>query len=197
MTVPGAVRFAGWAAYLTAAASVVASVTLVVFLGKGQPYGKMNDIAVLVLTASLFPVLGAVHRILRPSAGWRGTVTSLVGVLALVIVGIYYALILAGAASYDRVYISLESATGLVGLWMVLVALLLRAGVVLPRGLVWMTLIAGLSQAVRGAVLAAGLSKLIIPTAVASLLAMVTYPVWGFWLGRDLLRGKFGSGLSK
>lgn len=50
------VRRAAVAAYLAAAAGLAAAVTIVVFFSAGQPWGTLNDIALLVMTAAI-PVL--------------------------------------------------------------------------------------------------------------------------------------------
>jgi hypothetical protein len=50
------VRRAVVAAYVAAAAGLVAAVTIALFFGIGQPWGTLNDVALLVMTAAI-PVL--------------------------------------------------------------------------------------------------------------------------------------------
>lgn len=50
------VRRAAVAAYVAAAAGLAAAVTIVLFFSAGQPWGTLNDVALLVMTAAI-PVL--------------------------------------------------------------------------------------------------------------------------------------------
>ena len=55
-------RFAGWSAYLSAAATIIGFVTLILFFSVGQPFGTINDVSSIIIALAILPVLFALHK---------------------------------------------------------------------------------------------------------------------------------------
>jgi hypothetical protein len=63
------VRAAAVAAYIVAGAGAVAAVTIGLFFWVGQPWGTVNDLALLVMTLALLPLMLAFYEL----GGWTPT----------------------------------------------------------------------------------------------------------------------------
>jgi len=61
--------YAGWAAYLSGAATVVALVSGVLFFTKGQPFGTKNDIASVFQVLFMLPIVLALYYLSSSEAG--------------------------------------------------------------------------------------------------------------------------------
>lgn len=57
-------RYAGWAAYVSAVASILGFVFIALFIAMGQPFGSLNDFfGSVVLALALMPLAIAFHRL--------------------------------------------------------------------------------------------------------------------------------------
>lgn len=70
MTSTDVLRYAGWSAYLSTAATIIGFVTLIVFFSVGEPFGTINDISSVILALSLLPLAVALY-LLSVSTPWR------------------------------------------------------------------------------------------------------------------------------
>jgi len=95
------VRRAGVAAYIAAVAAMVGLVTIGLYFWIGQPWGTLNDVAVLVMTAAVGPLMLAFWELggLTPTPLAR--VAQAAGWLAVAAWAILHALFIIGVLSFD------------------------------------------------------------------------------------------------
>lgn len=86
-------RFAGWSAYLSAAATVLGLVSLFVFFAVGEPFGTINDILSIVIAITMIVILFALHRLHRAIAPNMSLVVLVIGVIALLVAVVFQALL--------------------------------------------------------------------------------------------------------
>ena len=82
------ISIAAWCAYSSALIGAIGIVSLIMFFALGQPYGTLNDVAVVAQYVLALPILVGVDRVLRPRASRLSTIaaaTGVIGIAALVI----------------------------------------------------------------------------------------------------------------
>jgi len=60
-------HFAGWSAYLSAAATIIGFITLILFFSEGQPFGTINDTASIFIALAILPGFFALYKLERGS----------------------------------------------------------------------------------------------------------------------------------
>jgi len=182
------VRTGAASALVVATAGAVAFVTIVLFLGGfGDVFGTVGDVAVLVMTLALAPVMATWYELggrtpLRPA---QASLASAVG--AVLVFSAVQVLYLLGAVTFD-----LESgATGafaveavavvVIGLWIGGASVL--AGPWLTNGLRWFGAVAGVGVVLYAAgLLLGGVTHPL--TFVGGVGYQVLLPIWAFLLAR-------------
>ena len=182
------VRRAALAAYVVAAAGLVAAVTVILFFVIGDPWGTINDIALLILTAGIAPLMLAFWELggLTPTPLARLAQVS--GWIAVAVWCVAQSLFIAGALDFDYERpatgaLAVESvALIVIGLWI--------AGANLLAGS-WL-------NSIRWFGLAAGLGFVLLPigmllggldhplTYAGGIGSTIVLPVWAFLMGRHL-----------
>lgn len=211
-------RLAGWSALLSGIVDLVGFVFLILFfaleapqiLQSGEPgtppvFGTLNDASFVLVALCLVPVALALHEQLRiqaPTGSWVALVIGLCGMLAAMVVqALYVPRVIATAQQAPLLNISL----GLMGLWLLLVNLLGRAGA-LPRGLHGLGLLVGACLlllpltyfAGGGAALlddaSSGLGNplVILGFGMGMLGLGLAFPIWAIWMGRWFLSRPVG-----
>lgn len=185
----GIVRRAVLAAYLAAAAGLAATITIILFFAIGQPWGTLNDIALLVMTAAIPVLMLAFWELggLTPTplalaaqvSGWIAVIVWCVA-QALFIIGVLdvdYERAATGALAVESV------ALIVIGLWI--------AGANLLAG-PWL-------NTIRWFGIAAGLGFVLLPigmllggvnhplTYAGGIGYSIVFPVWAFLMGRHLI----------
>lgn len=182
------VQRASVAGFVVAAAGLVVLVTIGLFFWVGQPWGTLNDLALLVMTAALAPLMLAFWELggLTPTplalvaqaSGWVA-VAVWCGVQALMIVGMLpfdYTGPARGAFAVESV------ALVVIGLWVAGANLL--AGPWLNR-LRWLGVLSGLGFVLfASGLLVGGVDHPL--TVVGGIAYLVVFPVWAFLMGRLL-----------
>lgn len=176
------------AAYVIAGAGLVALVTIVLFFAIGQPWGALNDIALLVATAAIPILMLAFWELGGLTPTPLALVAQVSGWAAVVVWCVAQALFVAGAVEFDYDHpatgaLAVESvALIVIGLWIAGANLL--AGSWLP-GIRWFGLAAGLgSILVPVGLLLGGVSH---PLAyVGGVGYSIVLPVWALLMGRHL-----------
>lgn len=176
------------AAYFVAAAAVVGLVTIALFLAIGQPCGTINDLALLVMTLALAPLMLAFYEL----GGWTPTplarVAQASGWIAVLTWSIGQVLMIAGAVAFDYRH----PATGVfalqtvaligIGLWVAGANLL--AGPWLSR-VRWLGVVSGLGFVVLGiGLLAGGVDHPL--TLLGGIGYEIVLPIWAFLMARLL-----------
>jgi hypothetical protein len=163
------VRIAGYAAVLSGIVAIPMVVTLIGMYGLfaagqtplGLRVGNVNDWLAVVVFGMAFPVVPAMHVLVRETGQLRSLLLATVGAAGLVITIILQWLLSTGRMSFEEQigYVSLSLLA--VGAWMVGTGYLARKAGVLPTGL---------RDGIVGAI-------------------YFGYPVWALNLGKRLLRG--------
>src|SRR5262245_52202552 len=97
----GRVRRGATGALVAAAAGVVAVITIALFFSVGQPFGTLNDTALLVMTVALAPVMLAHYELGGIVPLWPARL-SLAGSLAAVAVyAVVQGAMIVGAVTFD------------------------------------------------------------------------------------------------
>ena len=182
------VRRAVVAAYVVAAAGLAALVTIVLFFTIGQPWGTLNDTALLVLTAAIPPLMLAFWELGGLTPTPLALVAQVSGWVAVVIWCVVQALMIAGVLTFDYEH----AATG--GLAVEAVAL-----IVIGLWIAGANLLAGAwLSSIRWFGVAAGLGFVVLPiglilggvdhplTYVGGIGYSIVLPAWGFLMARHL-----------
>ncbi|SRR5258708_15612738 len=181
-------RYAGWSALVSAVATILGLVTLLMFYTLGQPWGTINDITSVVLALSILPVLLALHRLHRREAPTVDPAAFVIGVLAMSIAGVFQTLLIMRIIAYAQTAVVVPAAFGLFGASLMVYGYLARANGSLPRRLGLLGILAGAGYVVviAGIILGGQDHPL---TTVGGLTAVICYPIWAIWFGRLLLAG--------
>ncbi|GIW01952.1 hypothetical protein [Roseiflexus sp.] len=188
MTTPEVFRYAGWSAYLSAAATIVGFVTLIVFFSVGGPFGTINDISSSILALSLLPLALALYLLLRPCAALLSLIALIIGICAMLAASILQILLVLRVVKSELTLVAVPATFGVVGVWLLLNSYLALASRTLPSGLAWVGMVAGVGYilVILGFLLGGQQHPL---TAVGGLTAVIGYPIWAIWIGGLLLSG--------
>ena len=183
------VRNATQAAYTVAIAGAVGLVTIGLFFSVGQPFGTLNDVALLVMTLAIAPIMLGSYELGGVTPLWPARI-SLAGGIGAVLVwsGVQLAMI-AGLITFDYQtgatgWFAVEAVALLViGGWLTGAPLL--AGPWLPPLLRWLGAASGAGVVIFGlGLLLGGVNHPL--TYVGGVGYQVALPIWGYFLGRLL-----------
>lgn len=179
---------AAFAASVVAAAALVGLVTIALYFWIGQPWGTINDLALLVMTLALAPLMLAFYEL----GGWTPTPLARVaqagGWIAVLTWSVSQVLMIAGVVTFDYrhaatgVFAVQTVALIVIGLWV--------AGANLLAGpwlswLRWLGVVSGLGFVVLGiGLLAGGVDHPL--TYVGGIGYEVVLPIWAFLMVRLL-----------
>jgi len=182
------VRRAALAAYVVAAAGLVAVVTIILFFTSGQPWGTVNDMALLVMTAAIAPLMLAFWELggLTPTPLARMAQVS--GWIAVAAWCVTQALFIAGVLEFDYERpatgaLAVESvALIVIGLWIAGANLLAGSWL---NSIRWFGVVAGLGFVLLPiGMLLGGLDHPL--TYAGGIGSSIVLPVWAFLMGRHL-----------
>lgn len=183
------VRIAAQAAYLIAIAGLVALVAIGLFFAGIAAFGPVNDLALLVMTLALAPVMFAFYELggRTPIGLARLALTS--GIAAVVGWSVLQALMIGGAVSFDYergatgAFAAEAIAVLVMGMWLAGANLL--AGAWLPPLARWLGVVAGIGFILFGpGLLVGGVSHPL--TYAGGIGYQIVFPIWGLVLGRLL-----------
>jgi Domain of unknown function (DUF4386) len=179
-------RFAGWSAYVSAGATIFGFVTLITFFIVGDPYGIMNDVSSVVIVLSALPVLFALYQIHRSAAPTASLATLIIGVIAALSTSVYQIIFIITRKTYGD---SVTLSYGIFGISLVMYSYLALRDKMLPRGLAWFGIVAGIGYVlvITGFIVGGPDHPL---TYVGGLASIIGYPTWAIWLGRLFLSDK-------
>ncbi len=184
----GIVRRAALAAYVIAGAGLAAAVTIILFFAIGQPWGTLNDVALLVATATIPVLMLAFWELGGLTPTPLALVAQVTGWVAVIAWSVVQALFIAGVVDFDYDH----PATGalaaeavaliVIGLWIAGANLLAGSWLNAIR---WFGVFAGLGFVlVPAGLLLGGVSH---PLAYAGGIGYsIVFPVWAFLMGRHL-----------
>ena len=176
------------AAYVIAGAGLVAGVTIVLFFVSGQPWGTLNDIALLVATAAIPILMLAFWELGGLTPTPLALVAQVSGWAAAIVWCVAQVLFIAGVVDFDYDHpatgaLAIESvALIVIGLWIAGANLLAGSWLNAIR---WFGVAAGVGFVlVPLGLLVGGVSH---PLAYAGGIGYsIVFPVWAFLMGRHL-----------
>ena len=183
------IQFASWSAFVSAIATVLGLVALVMFFSFGQPWGTVNDISSVVLALSLMPILLVLHQLHRPYAPFITFAAFVIGVLALLTAVVFQSLLIARIIAFAQTAVVVPVAFGLFGASLIIYNGLAYSNELFPHGLAVLGMVAGAGYIVviAGFILGGQQHPL---SSIGGLTAVVCYPIWAIWFGRLLLARK-------
>jgi hypothetical protein len=177
---------AGLAAYVAATAAVVGLVTIGLFFRIGQPWGTLNDLALLVMTIAIAPLMLGFWELggLTPTPLALAAQTA--GWIAVGAWAIAHSLFIAGALSFDYAAAATDGlaieaiAQVVIGLWIAGASLLAGAWLGWQR---WLGLVTGVGWVLVGVgLLVGGMNHPL--SYVGGIGYLLLFPVWAFLMGR-------------
>jgi len=122
-------RFAGWSAYVSAAATIFGFVTLITFFMVGEPFGTMNDVSSIVIVLAAIPILFSLYQYNRPASPTGSLIALIVGVLGALSAAIFAIISITTRRTYGD---SVSLSYGVFGLSLVMYSYLALTDKVLP-----------------------------------------------------------------
>lgn len=178
------------AAYVAAAAGVAAAVTIVLFFTAGQPWGTLNDIALLVMTAAIPVLMLAFWELGGLTPTPLALAAQVSGWIAVIAWCVIQTLFIAGSVDFDYERpatgaLALESyALVVIGLWIAGANLLAGPWLDANR---WRGVIAGIGFVLLPiGMLLGGLDHPL--TYAGGIGYSIVFPIWALLMGRHLSR---------
>src|SRR4030067_1347664 len=134
-------RFAGWSAYVSAAATIFGFVTLITFFIVGDPFGIMNDVSSVVIVLSALPILFSLYQLHRSAAPTGSPIALIIGVIAGLSAAVYQIIFIITRKTYGD---SVTLSYGIFGLSLVIYGYLALTDKMLPPGLALLSIVAGI-----------------------------------------------------
>ncbi len=180
-------RLAGWSAYLSAAATIIGAVTLILFFSVGAPFGVINDTVSVVGSLVIIPILYALYSLHRANVPGTSLAALVIGTVAMLVAAGLQTLLVLKIITFEQTAVTVPSAYGVVGLSLVAFNYLAYVNGSFPRKLAVWGIAAGIGYVlvITGFILG-GPNHLL--TYIGGALAVIAYPIWAFWLGRVWLK---------
>ena len=180
-------QYAGWSTYVSAIGTITTFVSAILFFSIGQPFGSINDIASVLQVIFMLPLALVLYQVLRPHGQTLSFLSATLGITGILMGGVIQSLLVAGMITYQQTVPFFLSGAAIGG-WLMLNNYLILTSHVLPRGLAWAGVLAGVGYIVTVAgFLLGGYQN---PFFFAGgLLTVICYPTWALWLGRVLVLG--------
>ena len=189
-----AISFYGWAAYLSAAATILTLVTGILFFAKGEIWGKINDISSVLQLLFMLPLV--ILYLQFTSIGQHaalGIAAAFLGAAGMIASTIGQGLLIFGRIDFQTSQ-RFFPAGGAIGIWLILVNALAISSGSFPEVLTWIGMLAGVGYLliVIGFLRGGQQNALFY---LGGLILGIGYPVWAIWLGRLILSGAMGMGI--
>jgi hypothetical protein len=141
-------RFAGWSAYFNATIFLLSLVALMLFFSIGGFWGTVNDSLSILWMLSYIPIAVAFFQINRSVNTPVSLASSIIGIVAAIVFVILQSLLVVKVVRFEQTFTAVLAMTALIGLFVLIHALLARAGHTLPVGLTWVMIIYGIASMV-------------------------------------------------
>jgi hypothetical protein len=199
-------RSAGYAAIVSGIFAILALVTSVLFFGLEAPsigtsttqthfWGPLSDLTPILQMLPLLVVAYALFLEQRRAAPMPSIIAAIIGATGMLGVIVLQSLLLLHVIPFEQEVGPVVFATGMVGVWLVVVNYLERHRKNLPSRLTWLGMVVGIAFALEPVLLApmggtvnwqtiVSNSFLLIGSVLVFLVAYVGFPIWVIWLGR-------------
>jgi hypothetical protein len=185
------------AANVAAVAAVIGLATIGLFFWIGQPWGTINDVVVLVMTAAVAPLMLAFWELGGLTPTPLALTAQVAGWLAVITWVVVHALFIGGVLAFDyaapaRGGLAIESVAQVyIGLWIAGASLL--AGAWLRAWQRWLGVVTGLGWTLTGlGLLAGGMNHPL--SYVGGIGYLLVFPIWAYLMGRLLSGIASGAG---
>ena len=125
----------GWAALLSAVATMGTSFTGILFFAVNEAFGKVNDIFGVFQVVLMLPVAVAVYLLTSPGYGWLALLALAVGCIGMIVVAVLQTLLVVGRVGFEQTIGATLAAGAAIGFWLIVANALALAGGALPWGL--------------------------------------------------------------
>lgn len=170
---------------MSAIATIIGAVTLVIFFSVGDPFGKINDVSSVVIAVTGIPVLLTLHKLHSDVSKGLSLIALVVGVVALLIAGVVQVVFVLGLIQLEQTSAA-PYAFSVFGIAIAIFGYLGWVGKSFPRGLTVWGMAAGIGYALVGiGFILGGPNHLL--TYIGGAASVIGYPTWAIWLGRQLL----------
>ena len=183
----------GWAALLSAVATLGTAVTGILFFAVNQVFGKVNDAFSVLQVLLMPPVAVALYLLAGPDPGCSALLALAVGCMGMLSVAVLQAQLVAGKVEFEQSISRVLTAGAAIGLWLILANALALAAGALSWGLAAFGFVAGVGYLLTALGFYRGRQEHPL-FYVGSLLMVVGYSVWAIWLGLLLLTGALATG---
>ena len=92
----------GWAALLSAVATIGTLITGILFFAVNERFGKLNDIVSVFQVVLMLPVAAAVYLLVRPDNRGLALLALAVGSIGMIIVAVLQALLVVGMVRFEQ-----------------------------------------------------------------------------------------------
>ena len=110
----------GWAAVLSAVATVATAVTAILFFSVAERFGPINDAVSVVQVLLMLPVAWGLYHVTRPGAPTLALLAAAIGGIAMLVTALLQTLLVAGAVTFEQTIATVLGAGGVIGIWLVL-----------------------------------------------------------------------------
>lgn len=188
-------RFTGWLAYFNATIFLISLVALMLFFSIGGFWGTINDSLSILWMLSYIPIAVAFFQINRSVNTPISLASSIIGIAAAIVFVILQTLLVLSIVRFEQTFTAVLTMTALLGLFVLIHALLARAGHTLPAGLTWVMIIYGIASMIGAVGFQLGGEQH--PLAMIGLLLnAISGLIWVIWFGRLLLAEKVAIALA-
>lgn len=170
--------FFGWAALLSAAATLGTFVTAILFFAVNPAFGKINDVLSVAQMLLMLPVAVAMALLTQADYAW---LVAAVGSTGMMVVAVLQALLVLGRVRFEQTIGAVLASGALIGLWLIAANALALAGG-LPWGLGALGIAAGIGYLLSAAGFFWGGQRHPL-FYVGGLLTVAGYSAWAVWLG--------------
>jgi hypothetical protein len=172
----------GWAAYLSAVATIATAVTAILFFTLGERFGKINDAVSVLQMLFMLPVSAGLFLLIRHNGAGLALLTTVVGVSGMLVAAVLQALLVFDIVKYEQTITAVLAAGGAVGLWLMVANVLALSAEALPDGLAISGVVVGVGYILAALGFRIGGHEH--PLAyIGAALVIAGYSIWSIWLG--------------
>ena len=175
----------GWAAILSAAATILTFITGMLFFTVGKWFGKINDLFSVIQILLMIPLIFFFNQLITPPSYSTRIISCVFGLGGILVSAYGQIRLLLNQIDFEE-SLKYFPAGGVIGFWLIMVNLFSIGSRSLPNPLIWIGIAAGVGYLlIVGGLLKGGQKDPLFYG--GSLLLAICYPVWGFWLGKLIL----------
>lgn len=175
----------GWAAILSAAATILTFISGILFFAGVKWIGKLNDVFSVFQVLLMIPLILFFNQLITPPSFLPRLISIMFGLGGIMVSAYGQIRLLLNQIDFEQSQ-KYFPAGGAIGFWLIMVNISMIGARTLPPILVWIGIAAGIGYLlVVGGFIKGGQEDPIFYG--GSFLLGICYPVWGIWLGKIIL----------